>query len=258
MPENLAECYAVLEVEPSATAAEIREAYLDLVKVWHPDRFQGESPRLRRKAEAKIKAINEAYERLRASAPAFQEAGRDEAHYPPPADDPGLRPQRFGSRWGYVNRDGRLVIPPRFEFAGPFTEGLAGVREDGRCGFIDATGEYAVYPEFAAVQPYAEGLAPVVLTTRWGYIDRTGAFRINPLFEECRPFSESAAAVKWRGRWGYIDHSGRFLIPARYEEALDFRGGWARVRIGDRWTRINRNGEVYVEGEAVQLESGGR
>jgi len=257
MRQDLAECYAALELDPSATAAEIREAYLDLVKVWHPDRFQGEPARLRRKAEAKIKAINQAYERLRSSAGAFQDGGRAEGRHPPPREDPGLKAQRFGSRWGYVNSEGKLVIPPRFEAAGAFSEGLAGVRENGRCGFIDATGEYAVYPEFAAVQPYSEGLAPVVLTTRWGYIDRTGAFRINPLFEECRPFAESAAAVKWRGRWGYIDRSGRFLVPARYEEALDFRNGWARVRIGDRWTRINQNGEVFVDGEAVELESGG-
>ncbi len=257
MRDDLAHCYAVLELDPSATAAEIREAYLDLVKVWHPDRFQGEPPRLRRKAEAKIKAINDAYERLRSGAPAFLEDARGAANRPPPAADPGLRPQRFGSRWGYVNSDGKLVIQPRFDYAGPFSEGLAGVSEHGRCGFIDASGDYAVYPEFAAVQPYSEGLAPVLLTTRWGYIDRTGAFRINPLYEDCRPFSESAAAVKWRGRWGYIDRSGRFLIPARYEEALEFHDGWARVRVGDKWTRVNRQGEVYVDGEAARLGSGG-
>ena len=37
---------------------------MDLVKVWHPDRFQGDS-RLREKAERTLQGINEAYEALR-------------------------------------------------------------------------------------------------------------------------------------------------------------------------------------------------
>jgi curved DNA-binding protein CbpA len=54
------EAFDVLALEPGATAAEIKEAYRDLVKVWHPDRF-GHDPRLRRKAEEKLHEINDAY-----------------------------------------------------------------------------------------------------------------------------------------------------------------------------------------------------
>jgi hypothetical protein len=54
--------YSIFELEPSCTPAELHLAYLDLVKVWHPDRFQGEhNSRLRQKAEERLKAINEAY-----------------------------------------------------------------------------------------------------------------------------------------------------------------------------------------------------
>ena len=52
-----AECCQVLGVAPGATAAEIREAYLELAQVWHPDRFPDE--RLKRRAEDKLKDINE-------------------------------------------------------------------------------------------------------------------------------------------------------------------------------------------------------
>ena len=53
----------VLALRPGATAMEIKEAYRDMVKVWHPDRF-GSDPRLRQKAEDKLKQINMAYEVL--------------------------------------------------------------------------------------------------------------------------------------------------------------------------------------------------
>ncbi|HEV2493735.1 MAG TPA: J domain-containing protein [Terriglobia bacterium] len=55
--------YHVLGVEPGASLEELKEAHRDLVKVWHPDRF-GDDPRLQRKAQEKLKEINEAYEQI--------------------------------------------------------------------------------------------------------------------------------------------------------------------------------------------------
>jgi curved DNA-binding protein CbpA len=57
------EALDVLALRPGATAVEIKEAYRDMVKVWHPDRF-GSDPRLRQKAEDKLKQINKAYQIL--------------------------------------------------------------------------------------------------------------------------------------------------------------------------------------------------
>lgn len=61
---NSKTCFKILEVAPDATDAELRQAYRDLVNVWHPDRFS-HNPRLRRKAEEKLKEINAAYRHLR-------------------------------------------------------------------------------------------------------------------------------------------------------------------------------------------------
>jgi hypothetical protein len=54
------EALDVLGLRPDATAVEIKEAYRDLVKVWHPDRF-GSDDRLRKKADDKLQQINVAY-----------------------------------------------------------------------------------------------------------------------------------------------------------------------------------------------------
>lgn len=60
------ECYTILEISPGSTDAEIRSAWRELNKVWHPDRF-GDDEVLRKKAEEKLKRINQAYEILRKS-----------------------------------------------------------------------------------------------------------------------------------------------------------------------------------------------
>ncbi|MCA9371080.1 MAG: molecular chaperone DnaJ [Candidatus Peregrinibacteria bacterium] len=51
--------YSILGIEKSASAADIKKAYRNLSKQWHPDKHKGDKD-----AEAKFKEINEAYEVL--------------------------------------------------------------------------------------------------------------------------------------------------------------------------------------------------
>ncbi|MBA3533813.1 MAG: DnaJ domain-containing protein [Ardenticatenales bacterium] len=57
--------YEVLELLPSATAEEVRRAYRELVEIHHPDRMRGLRDEVQRRAEARLRLINEAYTILR-------------------------------------------------------------------------------------------------------------------------------------------------------------------------------------------------
>jgi preprotein translocase subunit Sec63 len=52
-----------LGVSPESSDDDIRQAWLDLVLVWHPDRFP-DDPSLQDRAEQRLRAINAAYEAL--------------------------------------------------------------------------------------------------------------------------------------------------------------------------------------------------
>ena len=56
--------YTILGLSPNAPLPEVKQAYRNLVKIWHPDRFSQE-PQLKLQAEEKIKLINEAYQYLK-------------------------------------------------------------------------------------------------------------------------------------------------------------------------------------------------
>ncbi len=93
--ERTTNYYAVLELSPTATEAEIKRAWHEHMQVWHPDRFV-HSPTLHRKAEARTQLINQAYQTL--SAPLARtryDATRQQAPSatPSPRPSPSPRPQ---------------------------------------------------------------------------------------------------------------------------------------------------------------------
>jgi curved DNA-binding protein CbpA len=60
---DIRRCLDILELKHDATIDEAKQAYKDMVNIWHPDRFSS-NPRLKQKAEDKLKEINEAYEMI--------------------------------------------------------------------------------------------------------------------------------------------------------------------------------------------------
>ena len=70
--------FEILELDPDATLDEAKQAYKDIVSVWHPDRFSG-NPRLRRKAEEKLKEANRAYEMVKSFLSSRDMPGQEKA-----------------------------------------------------------------------------------------------------------------------------------------------------------------------------------
>ena len=77
--ENLTSYFEVLELQPGATHEQIRQAYRDMVNVWHPDRFEN-NPRLKEKATDKLQRINAAYAKLKNYQPSARTAESGPRH----------------------------------------------------------------------------------------------------------------------------------------------------------------------------------
>jgi curved DNA-binding protein CbpA len=60
---NIRRCLDILELESVASPDELKQAYRDLVQIWHPDRFHGNS-QLEKKAGEKLREITGAYKYL--------------------------------------------------------------------------------------------------------------------------------------------------------------------------------------------------
>ena len=136
-----------------------------------------------------------------------------------------LRPVSVGGKWGYADESGNVVIEPKYEEVGPFSDGLAAVAvgaDPHAKSVIRGSTEHGFYTFYI-----------IRADLRWGYVDETGRLTIPLRFNYGFPFSDGLAAVKVGRKVGYIDRSGRMAIRPRFFDGTGFVGGRAWVSIGE-------------------------
>jgi WG containing repeat len=81
---------------------------------------------------------------------------------------------------GYINKNGKLLIPCRYAEANGFSEGLASARNElnGLWGFINKRGDWVIKQRFTQVpsEGFKNGLALIKENDKWGYINKKGEF----------------------------------------------------------------------------------
>jgi hypothetical protein len=132
-------------------------------------------------------------------------------------------------RCGYLNEDGEIVIPFKFEMAFPFKEGLACVVEQNKCGFINQKGEWVIENIYDSSRDFSEGLAAVRKEGKWGYIDKEGKIIIDFLYKKANDFTYGRAMVEIdNNQYGFIDCNGNeinlggMLIEGDFEKYTYF------------------------------------
>lgn len=176
--------------------------------------------------------------------------------------------------WGFIDREGRIVIPAKFYEAGDFSEGLAFVRssEKLKFGYINREGALVIPYQFAWASDFHDGLAAVMLSKgKYGFIDERGKMVLRAgEWLEINDFSDGLAAVQvlvtdnsvYRGyqeqRFGFIDRTGKFVIPPRFYQAQKFSDGRALfVQTGKShgYGFIDSRGEVVIKPEYADGKS---
>ncbi len=184
-------------------------------------------------------------------------APEDEGPVEVPAETtaPPLLPVSVDGQWGYIDREGELMVEPRFEMAWPFSENMALVQIDGRYGFIDIDGDLRIDAEFDDAWYFSGGLAPVKKDDQWKYVDVTGEtiveteFRLSPsaLEKQHEERPQAFGLVRSEGTYGFRNEDGDVVIEPQFDRAWHFRDGRARVRLDGQWGYIDTSGSWLVE-----------
>jgi hypothetical protein len=97
----------------------------------------------------------------------------------------GLSRWKFGTKYGFIDRSGRIVIEPKFDLTFQFSEGLAAVQIDGKWGYIDKAGNLVIEPRIlSSAKDFHNGLAYIVTQNgEHGYIDKSGNYAWKPTLQ---------------------------------------------------------------------------
>ena len=222
--------YTLLELLPTATEDDIKQAWHEQIQVWHPDRFH-HSPTLHRKAEARTQLINQAYQTLsdpvaRARYDATTQPST--SHRPPPRPSPASGP----SSESYAS------TPPRAQQTTPSRQGPRGpqslimLSRQGRpktmvpaITMLVDSHEHLPYEFERLVRiagtirqtlpagDYAIAEAPEIFCVERRRVEEFNTIFSNPSRQPPRPFSKSSSC-SWTTRTGFSSSKERFS-PAK-------------------------------------------
>lgn len=165
-----------------------------------------------------------------------------------------LVPFRQGSHWGYADRRGRLVLPARYDEAGPFADELAWVRVGSLYGYIDGAGNPVTPVQYTRAGNFQSNQALVELNGETFAIDPAGR-RLPPAqdFETDEdPLQQGDLVRGADGKVGFRFTVGTARIPAIYDEIKDNYNGLLLVRQGAKWGVLDSRGKLV---QPVQYDS---
>ena len=167
-----------------------------------------------------------------------------------------LFPVEKESKFGFIDRAGKVVIPLQFDDARDFHEGLALVKTGEKKLFIDTSGRVVIEAKYDVVNNFSEGVAAVNNGQRrngiglianpgkWGYIDKTGNLVIPMKFTHAEDFSEGLAAVNLGDpdHGAFIDHAGKIVFQVPLDVTVGFHEGLAGVLLRGTVAYYDRTG----------------
>jgi len=150
-------------------------------------------------------------------------------------------------KYGYTDKTGKTAIGFKSLCdACSFSEGLAAVKQDtvNGYGYIDSNGKEIIPQKYNDALPFSEGLAAVNKGQKgyfiWGYIDKTGKEVTPFIYLWAYSFNNGLARVqKQDKKWGYIDKTGKEVIPCIYDDASDFTDGLAFVKKDGKYSILS-------------------
>lgn len=181
----------------------------------------------------------------------------------------GLLPVLRHGRVGYINMQGREVIPTIYDmfkgnggWARPVSEGRIVVKRNGDYGVI-GTSNQTIVPftsTITDIDDYRGGVARIRRNQSTSWLDKNGKTTSDPNAKNENNEAMSATQTKiprstpfttlqphqQDGRWGFVDDKNVTMITYSFDEVRPFSEGLAGVRVNDKWGFVNLGGELVI------------
>jgi similar to nter part of tr len=151
----------------------------------------------------------------------------------------GLAPVSKKGKWGFINKEGDLVIPIEYDkvLLDPlfFEDDVAFLIKDGYLGAVDRTGHEELSFIYTRIEPFkgnrdkGNKFFKIEYNNSWGIIDKRARLIQLPYYDEILQADLSFSnlyLVRRNDLWGAlnINHRKRDIIPLKYEKITYIKG----------------------------------
>ncbi|MHC4561541.1 MAG: WG repeat-containing protein [Planctomycetota bacterium] len=158
-----------------------------------------------------------------------------------------------GGKWGFCDRQGKLVAPTIYKAAQDYSEGLAAVfRSPYGWGYIDLDGCTVIPHQYGTARPFKDGVAWVSREEELRYsLVPSVPYWFDPVTDHTKfnvLFYRQVRMPSLDGHWELIDRSGHAVTKRITGLVTDFHEGlsWFRPE-GQDWGCVSPEGSVAVE-----------
>lgn len=166
-------------------------------------------------------------------------------------------------KYGYMDSNGKTVIPAQYTLAFPFNDGLASVVTKDGMAFLNSKGEIVVKPDVDSTIRFSEDLALVYKDGKYGYIDKQGKVVIPLQYASARDFSQGYAIVSLNSplaenfngstQTGVIDKNNHIVIAMKYDMIDDYYDGKTGFLVTNWLHEPTRLSQEKGEGRAYAI-----
>jgi|GEM_PF-6139266 len=153
-----------------------------------------------------------------------------------------------GNKYGFINEKGDTVVPCKYDYTRPFSNGLAIVSLHHKYGIIDGTGKEIILLKYDRIEEFSKDLAIVQLNNKYGIIDLTGK-EILPLDNDLitRFAGMDFYVFQKDKKYGVLDGNNAKIITAPVYDHVEVLHGLMSVRIGNKYGVVNPKGEEVLK-----------
>ena len=152
----------------------------------------------------------------------------------------------LNGKYGFIDTDGKEVIPPYYDYACDFQQGNANVKFKNKWRVIDRDGKVITKfdeIEFASQEKSNNNFSEDIQEKS----NNNFSEDIISKYNEVKILKDGFAKVRLGKKWGLINEAGIEVVAPIYSEIRKLANGFVQIRVDDKWGLINESGNEIVE-----------
>ncbi len=126
-------------------------------------------------------------------------------------------PVKIENKWGLIDAQGQLVVPPSYDIIGDFDGQYAIIQQNDQVGLINKEGQIILPTDYDDINILSDQLFSVFNAKKWTVINLDGNTILDEEYQLLEVRGDEFIAYTKGDKWGMVHQSGRKVCPPAYD-----------------------------------------